>query len=127
MKLILILLISSLSAFGELAPSAYQEKQRSASEHLQLQILDVTTATVSSETRVKVLAIVTRVMRTASKIKSGDTLEIEYRITLHPKGWCGPGEIPLLKNQENIVAYLTKPEGKDFYIPAAGAMSFRDF
>jgi hypothetical protein len=127
MKLILILLISSVSAFGELAPSVYQEKQRLAPEHLQLHILDVTTASVSAETRVRVLAIVTRVMRTASKIKNNDQLEIEYRITLHPKRWCGPGEIPLLKNQENTVAYLTKPEGKDFYIPAAGAMSFRNF
>ncbi len=127
MKFLLVLFMSSLSAFGELAPSVYEEKQRLASEHLQLQSLDVTTAAASSGTEVRVLAVVTQVMRTTSKIKTGDTLEIRYRIASYPKGWCGPGEIPLLKNHEDTVAYLTRPDGKDFYIPAAGAMSFRDF
>ncbi|PWU10322.1 MAG: hypothetical protein C5B47_02270 [Verrucomicrobia bacterium] len=127
MKIFFLLLISSLSAFGELAPSVYEAKQHSASEYLQLRITHVETNAVPSGTEVKILATVTQIIRTSSQIKAAQTLEIHYRITSHPKGWCGPGEIPLLKSEDHTVAYLTKVKGEDFYIPAAGAMSFRNF
>ncbi len=126
-----LICISLVSTRAELSPSVYEAKQRSAPEYLRLHVIDVNTSTIASSaahvTHVRALAIVTQVLRTGSHVKIGDTLQVAYSITSHPKVWCGPGQIPLLKVQEDTVAYLIRQQEQDSYVPAAGAMSFHEF
>jgi len=65
-------------------------------------------------------------MRTASDLKPKDIVNITYTVTDHPKGWVGPGEIPILGEKDQSVAYLIKSTEGDF-APAAGRMSFSNF
>lgn len=94
-----------------------------------MQVVDASSrpGPASSTLNIRILAIVTQVMRTGSGVKIGSVLEIRYTVTSRPAAWCGPGEVPILKVREDTVAYLVQPQGKNFYIPAAGAMSFNNF
>ncbi len=124
--LLLFLLMPTLRA--ELPPSAYESLQRKAPEHLKIEILQVTVQSGETPTQQKVhiVALVTDVLRTASGLKPNEILNISYSVTEHPRGWAGPGEVPIPNAKERSVAYLTKTDGGDF-APAAGRMSFSNF
>jgi hypothetical protein len=124
--LLVFLLLPMLRA--ELPPSAYESLQRKAPEYLKIEILQVTVQPGETPTQQKVhiIALVTDVLRTASGLKPNEILNIYYNVTEHPRGWAGPGEVPIPNAQERSVAYLTRTDGGDF-APAAGRMSFSNF
>ncbi|HEY5813298.1 MAG TPA: hypothetical protein VIT23_11675 [Terrimicrobiaceae bacterium] len=123
--LLVFLLVPILRA--ELPPSAYEGMQKKASEHFKIEVLRVNLEPGETPTQQKVhlVALVTEVLATTSGAKPKEIVNIYYTITEHPKGWPGPGEIPIPKEKEQTVAYLTK-NGTDFE-PAAGRMSFSNF
>jgi hypothetical protein len=115
---------------AELPPSAYEKMQSAAPEVLRIQVLRVTEQPDSdaSTKDVSMLAQVLKVGRSASKLKPGDMITVNYKIVSHPAGWVGPGEVPILEENKESVAYLKAVDGgEQEYAPAAGAMSFDRF
>jgi hypothetical protein len=113
---------------AELPPSAYELMQAKSPEYLKIEVLRVSVEPGETPTqqRVNVVALATEVFRTASGLKPNDLLNISYVVTEHPRGWAGPGEVPIPTEKERSVAYLVRTEGGDF-APAAGRMSFSNF
>jgi hypothetical protein len=129
MKLLTFLLcLLPLVAFAELPPSAYENMQAKAPEFLKIEILrvDISPGDKPEDQTVHAVAMVTQVMRTATEVKPDEIINIYYTVTERPKGWAGPGEVPLLEDKQQTVAYLAKGETGDFK-PAAGRMSFSNF
>lgn len=115
-------------ALAELPPSAYEKMQAAAPEYFQIEVLrvDVSPGEKPDDQQVHVVAMVTQVVRTATEAKPDEIINILYTVTEHPKGWVGPGGIPLLQEKQQTVAYLAKEETGDFK-PVAGRMSFSNF
>lgn len=129
MKAIFLLLcLLPVIALAELPPSAYESMQAKAPELLKIEVLrvDVSPGESAADQVVHVVAMVTQVVRTASGLKPDEIINIYYTITERPKGWVGPGAIPLLQDKQQTVAYLSKKENGDFK-PEAGRMSFSNF
>ncbi|MEO8205562.1 MAG: hypothetical protein ABI615_05230 [Chthoniobacterales bacterium] len=125
----LILTLVSTVCHAELPPSAYEAKQAAAPEQLKVQVLRVSIEpTEKSDTqKVEALVRIDTVTRTATRLKANDFITIVYTVTHHQQGWVGPGEVPILQENETIPAYLNQiPESKN-YAPAAGRMSFLHF
>ncbi len=114
---------------AELPPSAYEKMQSEATEVFKVKVLrvDETSAGDSSTHDVTMLAQVLKVGRSRAKVKADDLITIKYRVTTHPAGWVGPGEVPVLKQDAETVAYLKPVTGSPEYAPAAGTMSFDRF
>lgn len=133
MKRLTICLIFLLAVIApgraELPPSAYEKMQSDASEVLRVHVLrvDVEPTGDASIREVTMLAEAVKVGRSKTKLKPGDMLTVKYRVTAHPVGWVGPGEVPILKDDLETVAYLAPVTGAQEYAPAAGAMSFERF
>jgi phenylpyruvate tautomerase PptA (4-oxalocrotonate tautomerase family) len=113
---------------AELPPSAYETMQAKAPEYFNIQVLrvDVEPGETPIQQKVHLVALITKVIRTASGAKSDEIINILYSVTDHPKGWVGPGEVPIPQEKEGTVAYLAKTGASDFE-PAAGRMSFTNF
>jgi hypothetical protein len=114
---------------AELPPSAYEKMQTAASEVLRVHVLrvDVQPTDDTAIRDVTMLAEAVKVGRSKTKLKPGDMITIKYRVTAHQAGWVGPGEVPILKDDMETVAYLAPVSGAQEYAPAAGAMSFDRF
>ncbi len=127
-SLFTLLCLLPLLAFAELPPSAYENMQAKAPELVKIEVLrvDVSPGETPADQVVHVVAMITTVVRTASDLKPDEIINIFYTITEHPKGWVGPGAIPLLEDKQQTVAYLSKGETGDFK-PEAGRMSFSNF
>lgn len=113
---------------AELPPSAYESMQAKAPEYLKIEVLRVSVepGEEANQQKIELVALVKEVNRTATDVKPGDMINITYTVTEHPKGWAGPGAIPVPMEREQMVAYLIKSETGDFN-PAAGRMSFSNF
>jgi hypothetical protein len=127
LRLLLVLLLAPILR-AELPPSAYESMQAKAPEHFKIEVLrvDVEPGETPTQQRVHVVALITEVIRTASGAEPNEIVNILYTVTDHPKGWVGPGEVPIPSEKERMVAYLTKT-GADDFEPAAGRMSFSNF
>jgi phenylpyruvate tautomerase PptA (4-oxalocrotonate tautomerase family) len=113
---------------AELPPSAYESMQAKAPEYFKVEILriDVEPGETPTQQKVQLVALITEVIRTASGAKPNEIINILYTVTEHPKGWVGPGVVPIPNEKERTVAYLSKTGAGDFE-PAAGRMSFTNF
>ena len=128
-SLLFLLWFFPLLALAELPPSAYENMQAKAPEYLKIEVLrvDVSPGEKPEDQNVHIVAMVTQVIRTASEVKADDIINIFYTITEQPKGWDGPGAIPLLTDKQQTVAYLEKRDVPTEYKPVAGRMSFSNF
>lgn len=126
--LLLTTLLFPLILQAELPPSAYEAMQAKAPEFIRIEVLrvDLEPGADSSQQKIHVVALVSSVTRTATSLKADEIINILYTINNRPAGWAGPGEVPLLSEKDQTVAYLTKTETNDF-VPAAGRMSFSNF
>ncbi len=126
--LIALLFLFPIVARTELAPSAYEAMQASAPDYVRIEVLrvDVEPGAAPTDQNVNLVVTVSEVIRTGSDLKPGDIITITYVLKEHPKGWAGPGPVPLLSEKQQTVAYLKKEESGDFS-PAAGRMSFSNF
>jgi hypothetical protein len=118
-----------ISCRAELPPSAYEKMQSEAPEVLRVHILRVDEQPTNDAAvqEVTMLAEALKVGRSKTKLKPGDMITIKYRVTTHQPGWAGPGEVPVLKDDQETVAYLVANTDAQDYAPAAGAMSFERF
>jgi hypothetical protein len=120
----LILFIAGApAAFGELPPYVYKNLQDNAPEHLRIKVLSVKTKEGKDGAQVSVEAIVTKVMRSASGLRVGDVIRIEYfHSTSHVPG---PGPVALLVQEQSYEAFLSRNSTPDkTYSPGARGHSF---
>ncbi|HEY8901430.1 MAG TPA: hypothetical protein VIM61_13545 [Chthoniobacterales bacterium] len=117
------------ASFAELPPSAYEKMQSTAPEVFRVKVLrvDVEPTEDSAVREVTMLAQVLKVGRSHQKVKPDDLITIKYRVTAREPGWVGPGEVPILKEDAETVAYLKPNAEATEYAPAAGAMTFDRF
>lgn len=117
-----------LAAQAELSPSAYESMQAKAPEFLKIEILrvDVEPGETATQQKISIVALVSEVMRTASDLKPNDVINIAYTVTEHPKGWAGPGQVPIPSAKDQTIAFLSKQANND-YAPAAGRMTYSQF
>lgn len=117
------------SLHAELPPSAYERMQAAAPEYLDVEILrvDIEPGAAHGQQDVELTARILKVHRTASNLQPGGILNILYTLAERPPGFVGPGEVPVPAEGEKTVAYLKNGETPDEFIPAAGAMTFRNF
>ena len=113
---------------AELPPSAYERMQAAATEAVEIEVLrvDVEPGQEPGQQNIQLMALVNKITRSAN-VKENDMINIHYTVTSREKGWVGPGEVPILAEKDQTIAYLVKDPEKDVYHPAAGAMSFRNF
>lgn len=103
-------LVFVASAPGALPPGSYEKLKAEAQEKLKIKIVQVEQK-AQSDRRLDVLftAEVLEVERSQTRLKSGDTIEIQsYRWT---KSYAGPTNPPLLPVGWIGIAYLNKVEG----------------
>jgi len=126
---VILLTLFTTVALAELPPSAYEKMQSTAPEVLRIKVLRVDVQpTGKQETReITMLAEVLKVGRSGTKIKPTDMITVKYTVTTHQSGWVGPGEVPILKDDAETVAYLKPLQEVQEYAPAAGVMSFDHF
>ncbi|MBV9470113.1 MAG: hypothetical protein JOZ57_12830 [Abitibacteriaceae bacterium] len=122
MLLLLLLLLPSFPAHAELPPDAYRHMQNAAPEFIYIQVLAVNTRNVPHGQNVDLKARVVVVKRTATRLRAGHIIHIDYfhRTTL----LIGPGPVPLLETGKQYPAFLEKVNGQNIYRPVAGAFSF---
>lgn len=131
LRLLLVFLASTLVTLptrAELPPSAYEQMQTTAPELVKIEVLrvDVEPGEDPTQQKIHIVAMVTEVSRTASGLKANDLVNIVYGITERPKGWAGPGQVPVPAVKDQTVAYLKKLDNGD-YAPAAGRMTYSQF
>lgn len=125
---ILFACAASFPLFAELPPSAYEKMQKESPEVLRINVLRVDSQPESPEiSNVTLLAQVVKVGRSSAQVKPGDLITIKYFVTERPKGWTGPGEVPLPAIDTETVAFLRPLDEPGDFAPSAGAMSFSMF
>ena len=126
---LLPVLVSLALARAELPPSAYEKMQSQAPEVLRVNVLRVEVEPTEQENvrEVTMLAEALKVGRSKTKVQPGDMITIKYRVTRHDPGWAGPGEVPILEEKTETLAYLAPTSAVEEYAPAAGVMSFDRF
>ncbi len=119
----LILIIAGTpAAFGEMPPYVYKNLQDNAPEHLWIKVLSVKTKEGKEGAQVFAEAIATKVMRSASSVKVGDVIHIEY---FHSTSRVpGPSPVPLLVQNQSYEAFLSRNSRDKSYSPEAGGKSF---
>jgi hypothetical protein len=128
-RLLAFLLLFAITASAELPPSAYEKMQSAATEVFRIKVLrvDVQPTDDPAIRDVTMLAQVLKVGRSKTKVKPEDLVTVKYRVTTREPGWVGPGEVPILEENAETVAYLKSVLGEQEFAPAAGAMSFDRF
>lgn len=123
------LIILSPVLQAELGPAAYEAMQTKAPEFLEIEVLRVNVEPAQDPTSqtIKAMVLVNKVDRSATSVNPGDIINIVYTLTERPKGWVGPGAIPLLTEKEKTIAYLKKDDASGDFSPVAGIMSFQNF
>jgi hypothetical protein len=118
---------------AEIDPKYYREWQMKAPEALVIRVGAVKPM-VSSErhrsgdgmlirTRVEAEATVERIERSASSLKPGDAIRIQYTTTRAEPPMVGPRPLPVLKRGDIVPAFLIGVS-KGLYAPAAKGASF---
>ncbi|MCX7868919.1 MAG: hypothetical protein N2322_03115 [Terrimicrobiaceae bacterium] len=116
-------------AWAELPPSVYEQRQKAAPEHLMIEVqrVDIEPGAETGQQVVHVVAKVEKVHRSATGLEPGALITISYTVTERPRGFAGPGEVPILEELAKTVAFLAVLEDGKAYAPAAGVMSFSEF
>jgi hypothetical protein len=118
---------------AEIHPKYYREWQDKAPEVVTIRIGAVKPAVTTNrhrdgdtlliQTRVEAEATVEAVERSASGLKPGDAIRIEYTTTRAEPPMEGPRPLPVLKRGETVPAFLLAVS-KGLYAPAAKGASF---
>ena len=136
----LMMFLLAAGARAEMPPQAYAEMQEKAPEFLKIEVLSSTKESGAAENTINLedlkkgvksfhihlTAKVLEVERSASGVKTGDVIKIDYTRTERPKGtgWVGPSEIPVLKKGDVTEAYLDENKKLNSFSPAARGRSF---
>jgi hypothetical protein len=111
-------------AKAELPPGAYNELRAGAEEVLIIEVSESVTTLppVGSPTTITLTAVVKFAEKSATKLKAGDTITVEYGIP--GAGAVGPVPPVMLKKGDIRVAYLNFDGKATKYAIAAHGLSF---
>jgi hypothetical protein len=113
---------------AELAPEVYAQWQRQAPEYLRIEVLRVSLVRTVypdfTQVSVTVDARVQAVERSATHVRRGQRIGIQYERREHKSPLPGPGAVPILEAGKVYPAFLEKPAGQLFFRPVAGSWSF---
>jgi hypothetical protein len=121
---------------AELSPEVYKDLQRKAPEALYIQVSSVDVHRRFAKPagcpffdfevigEVKVVARVTRVVRSETGVRVGDVIEIEYSSISRCSGWSGPRSIEVLRNGDRMFAFVTRRGRTASFEPAARGATF---
>lgn len=128
-----LVLAASPAARAEIEPKYYRDWQMKAPEALTIVPVSVRPVVTTGRPRsgegllihtsVEAEAIVESVTRSASGLKPGDSIRIEYKSTRAEPPAAGPRPIPVLKRGQSYPAFLLGVS-KGLYAPAARGASF---
>ena len=123
-----VLLLTTQTALAELPPEVYLKRQKAAPEALKIKVVTVKKKEIDGEKFKTTIAIVearvVSVERSATKLKPGDVIRIEYGNRASKVPMPGPSQVPILTEGQEYPAFLAKNGGKPYYLPAAGGWSF---
>ncbi len=124
-----VVIATASSTHGELPPAVYKDLQKKSPEALMIKVESVKISTANEPT-VKVMVIsaearVETVIRSASGLKPGDKLRINYVHLEHKEPLAGPSEPDVLQEGQVYPAFLSKVERNGSYALAAEGYSFR--
>jgi hypothetical protein len=124
-----VLLFLGRPAQAELAPAVYEQMQQQAPEYLRVEVLRVRTSrTVYRDfvdVAVTVDARVGAVERSATGLRPGQRIRIQYERREHKYPLAGPSAVPLLEAGKFYPAFLEREGNARFFRPAAGGYSFQ--
>ena len=135
---IAIFLMIATAVLAELSPDVYRDLQRKAPEVLYIQVSSVDVHRRFAKPsgcpffdfevirEVKVNARVLRVARSATGVRPGDVIEIEYSSINRCSGWSGPRSIQMLRNGDRVYAFLARRRRTAGFEPAARGATFSD-
>ena len=117
-----------------LPPGAYSTMQRAAPELLQIEVTAVRQKKQSEDKDLKIMGVVVEakvlaVERTATRLKAGARITIQYENKL-PKqpGYMKENAVPVLSKGDKCPAYLQQCTNQSAaYEPAAGSYTFEKF
>lgn len=125
----LFLIATTLGVRGELPPWVYKDLQDKSPEALIIKVESVKISTTDEPTfkslSIAVKARVETVIRSASSLKPGDIISINYVRLDHKQSMPGPSEPDVLQQGRTYSAFLTKTEKNGTYTTAAKGYSFR--
>ncbi len=125
----LVIVLTAASLVAELPPSAYEQLQAEAPEVVEIEVQSVrVTKSAKSEgmrTEVRALAAIRKVTRTATGLKPGDTVSLNYSRLEFRVPTPGPGQPVLVKKGERYRAFLERAAKSEAYTIAAGGQSFQ--
>ena len=123
-----VLILTGQSALAELPPAVYLKRQQAAPEALRIKVVSVKKKEIEGEKFKTIFATVeARVLsveRSATKLKPGNLIRIEYVNRESKVPMPGPSQVPILAEGQEYPAFITKNGEKPYYIPAAGRWSF---
>ncbi len=92
-------LLTAPTLFAEINPRYYVEMQKKSPERLRIMITQVKNEPCDNcETfKTEVTAVVTKVIRTKSKLKKGREVTFSYSVFRPRAGWAGPRPMPQLE------------------------------
>lgn len=111
-------------ARAELPPYVYADQQRAAQAVVQLQVLQTLRQGQELSVKARVLAI--RRQSLSPRLRVGQTLSLRYPLPVwRRQGWVGPSPVPVLKQGEQVTAWLNRDTAQGpWFKPAAGGFSF---
>jgi hypothetical protein len=136
LTLAVLLLIAAEGALAELPPFVYEDLQRKAPEVLYIQVssTDVHRSLAKPHgcaffdfeivRQVNVEARVIRVIRSAVGVRPGDKIEIDYTSVNRCSGWSGPRSIQMLRDGDQVYAFLSRGDRAGSFVPAARGATF---
>lgn len=94
-----IVFLSATILFAEINPRYYVEMQKKSPERLRIRVTQVNNEPCDNcETfKTEVQAVVTKTIRTKSKIKKGREVTFSYTVFRPREGWVGPRPMPQLE------------------------------
>jgi hypothetical protein len=116
--------VGTTAARAELPPAVYAEEQRRAEVVAVLRV--ISTRRQQDTLRVQARIQTLKRQSNALHLHAGQTIQLRYALpTPHPQGWVGPSPIPVLKQGEEVTAWLNRETGSQgWFHPAAGGRSF---
>jgi hypothetical protein len=123
-------LLTATTLFAEINPRYYVEMQKKSPERLRIKVTQVKNEPCDNcETfKTEVTAVVTKAIRTKSKLKKGREVTFSYSVFRPRKGWAGPRPMPQLEQGKEYDFFGSKTavdaEGRVELLPGARGYSF---
>jgi hypothetical protein len=123
-----VLIVTSPGSRAELPPQVYQDYQARSPEALTITVKSVTVSKTDEPNGIRrditVEASVQTIQRSATHLRVGDTIRINYSHYTYKQPMPGPGQPEIVAEGRTYSAYLAKSDEDATYALAAGGHSF---